>query len=429
MKYCLHITDTTPNKLSFYLLLAFLVTLPFDMIYSETALVCLAIHTLIHLRKEQLHSISWGNLALLISVYLLTCLGTAYTAYTGEAFYEWERQLAFLLFPFILSVNPIDLRKYTVPLLKGLAISCTLTVLFLYFDALRVILYYHLPLKTLFSKAFLNHNFSMPIDLHATYFSMYIVMSAVTVTCLLTVAQSNRRRLILSIVLLILFAGMIQLAARAVLIAFLVINLSVIPLLLFKKRKRLKFLSAVSVVALLTIFFITTNESFKNRYVADLKNDLAQNIINNNALEPRAVRWECGWNLFKQSPVWGHGSGSEIALLKQEYFGHRYYYSYLNELNVHNQYLSFMIKTGITGFLVFLFLLFKGFQKAIRARDVFFLSFLVLITTVSFSENILNVNKGIFFVGFFFPFFYLSVKKNTMSETISTVKESDLIRK
>ncbi len=428
MKIRLHITDTITNKISFYLLLAFLVTLPFDMIYSETALVCLVIHTLIHLQKKHLHSIRWRSLVLLISVYLLTCLGTAYTSYTGEAFYEWERQLALLLFPFVLSVNTIDLRKYTMPLLVGLTASCTLTILFLYYDALHTILYYHLPLKTLFSKAFLNHNFSMPIDLHATYFSMYIVMSAVTVLYLLIAAQSNRRRLSLLIVLFILLAGMIQLAARATLIAFLVINLSVIPLTLLKKQHRLKFLSVVSFVSLLIIFFILNNESFRNRYIADFKKDLVQNITNMSVLEPRAVRWECAWVLVKQSPVLGHGSGSEITLLKEEYFRRRYYYSYLNELNAHNQYLSFMVKTGFTGFLIFLLLLFKGFKKAIRTKDVFFLSFLVLITTVSFSENILDVNKGIFFVAFFFPLFYLSAKKGSINETSSTGKAHHSIR-
>ena len=39
------------------------------------------------------------------------------------------------------------------------------------------------------------------------------------------------------------------------------------------------------------------------------------------------------------------------------------------------------------------------------------LSFMVLVTVVSFSEDLLDVNKGIFFYAFFFSFFILSKKK------------------
>jgi O-antigen ligase len=95
----------------------------------------------------------------------------------------------------------------------------------------------------------------------------------------------------------------------------------------------------------------------QNRYVTELKNDLTQESINLNILEPRAVRWACGWELITQSPVIGHGSGSEVALLKEKYYAKKYFNSYVNDLNVHNQFLSMLLKTGIAGLLVLLLVL------------------------------------------------------------------------
>jgi O-antigen ligase len=147
-------------------------------LYSELALGSFALHTLIHLNKSQLRSFSLRALLLPASVYLLTVAGTLYTAYRAEAFSEWERQLAILLFPLLFSVTTLDLDKYRLPLLKGMALSCALAIVYLYITAIQVIRYNHLPLRSLFTTAFINHNFSEPIDMHATYFSMYIALSA-----------------------------------------------------------------------------------------------------------------------------------------------------------------------------------------------------------------------------------------------------------
>ena len=55
MKKLLFIDDTLENKISYYHLAFFLISLPFDFFYSEVVLTSFAIHTLIHLRKYRLH--------------------------------------------------------------------------------------------------------------------------------------------------------------------------------------------------------------------------------------------------------------------------------------------------------------------------------------------------------------------------------------
>jgi O-antigen ligase len=414
MKRIFLIKDTLANKITYYHLLAFLLFLPFDRLYSELALGSFLVHTLIHLRKTSLRQVKLSSVLIPVSIYLLTCIGTLYTNYRDEAFYEWERQLAILLFPLLFLVTSLDLNKYRLLLLKGLAVSCVLTIVYLYINAIYVIRFNHLPLRFLFTIAFLNHNFSEPVDMHATYFSMYIALSASALIYLLIKAQDRNSRIVYIIGLLVLFAGILQLSSRAVFIALLININVVVPFFLLKKKKLLVFLVVSVGASLVMIAGILRNDVFKARYITELKNDLTQQSINLNILEPRAQRWICAWELIKESPVTGHGSGSEIALLKEKYYARHYYNSYINELNAHDQFLSLLIKTGVPGLLIFLWVLFAGFKKSIRSRDMIFCSFLVIVTIVSFSENILDANKGIFFFAFFYSLFWFSRPQNNL---------------
>lgn len=153
---------------------------------------------------------------------------------------------------------------------------------------------------------------------------------------------------------------------------------------------------------------ISANRAFRNRYFRDLSSDLSLTVQNPQQLAPRAVRWKIGWELIKTAPFAGHGSGSEIALLKEGYFQHHLYNAYISELNVHNQYLSFLIKMGIPGLLGYLLILINAYRRAIQRKDLLFICFLVMISIAGLSENIFDVNKGIFFMAFFFTLFFLS---------------------
>ena len=160
----------------------------------------------------------------------------------------------------------------------------------------------------------------------------------------------------------------------------------------------------------IAVILIANVTSFKMRYVAEFKNDLTQESMNNEVLEPRITRWKYILQLAEKSPIAGYGTGSERELLKQTYFENKLFNSYLHELNSHNQYLGILVETGIWGLLVFLLTLFAGFVAAIRQKNILFLGFLIIVCVVSFSENILDTNKGIFFYSFFFSLFVLAGK-------------------
>lgn len=407
MKKLFCINDTLANKISYYHLMCFLIALPFDVFYGDIIIISFSIHTLIHFKKERLQLLIDKKFLLLISLYALTAIGFLYSPYKQEGISLLTRQLAFILFPVLFALNDIDLKKYKFPLIKIFGITIVLVISYFYFDALHIICYFHLPLCSLFTKEFINHNFSHVLDLHATYISMYAAFSMSAFIYFLMNENRLWRKVMYGIFIFILLAGLIQLSSRAVIIAEGIIIFTVFPLLLLQGKKRLWFM-LFSLFSLLLIFFIISNTaSFKDRFTDELKDDLTQPSAINRLAEPRLVRWQAEMELIKQSPIIGYGTGSEKDILEEKYFEKKLYLSYQSAFNAHSQYLSFLLNLGILGCGLFLFILYYAFYTGIKNKDVLLISFLVIIATTAISEDILNLNKGIFFYGFFIAFLLL----------------------
>ena len=100
------------HKISYYHVVLFLVTLPFDRFYSQLILVSLLLHTIIHFTKEKLKLVLTRQNLLLSVVFLLTVVGTIWSNDKEEGLKDIQKQLAILLFPFILSVTGLNLRLY-----------------------------------------------------------------------------------------------------------------------------------------------------------------------------------------------------------------------------------------------------------------------------------------------------------------------------
>ncbi|HET7898320.1 MAG TPA: hypothetical protein VFL47_11630, partial [Flavisolibacter sp.] len=177
MRTLFYPNDTLTNKLGFYHLVLFALLLPFDPFYSELVLVSFLLHTLISLKKGSVKNLFQKNVWFLASIFWVAVVCTFYTTDKQEGWKLLSRQLAILLFPVLFSLTTIDLKKYGRTILLAFAIACTLAVVYLYADALRIIRYHHFSLSALLSPAFMNHNFSEPIDMHATYLSLYLGLS------------------------------------------------------------------------------------------------------------------------------------------------------------------------------------------------------------------------------------------------------------
>jgi O-antigen ligase len=241
--------------------------------------------------------------------------------------------------------------------------------------------------------------------MHPTYLSMLIVLSIVY--ALSKILQKSGRYFYYLSSCFILFAGLIQLGSKSAIFSLLIITIFGFPWFLTGQKNRTRFLLYSLFVSVLLVSGIFSLQGFRNRFIVTLQNDLSDSkgaVSMNGRLE----RWKVAVDLIKKSPFLGTGSGSEIPLLKESYFEKKMYGPYIFSLNAHNQYLSFFITSGIVGLLIYLGTLGWGLRHSIKNKDVLLFSFIILTIVVSFSEDLLDVNKGIFFYSFFYSFFIRS---------------------
>jgi O-antigen ligase len=406
-KYIFSIDDTPANKISYYHLLLFLVMLPFDRFYSELILISFAIHTLMHAKRFSIADFPLKKVLLAASIFFITLLSAFYAAESTDGFNKPGRQIALLLLPLLFTFTKLDIARYKQRLLLAFSVTCIVLVLYLYYDALHIIHFDKLPLKELFSGAFMNHNFSKPIELHATYFAMYICFSLTYFIVFLLQTRSKINKYLLVFSILILIAGLVQTGSKAVMIAALICVIFIVPLNIEERKKQIAVnVAGLSICAVLisTVYFTPI---FHERYVGGLSKDLSMRPGVPSIPEPRLARWKSALTLINKAPFIGYGTGMETPVLKQQYFADKLFISYYAELNAHNEYLSVALNSGYIGLLLFLGLLLICYRIALRQRNVMFLCFLTIITVTSFSENILDLNKGIFFVAFFLSLFLL----------------------
>ncbi|GAA4338286.1 O-antigen ligase family protein [Flaviaesturariibacter amylovorans] len=392
---------TAAQKISLGHGLLFVASLPFERFYSQLLLLSLVAHTLIQVRRSDLHRLWRREVLLLQGVFWITLAATAWSSEKGTAFTMWERHLAFALFPLLLPLQDGDLRRATHLILRAFAVVNAAVVLYLYGDALAVIRFHGLPISDLFGPHFISHRFAEPIGLHATYGSLFCALS---LTVVLREGLRERRRLRAAgwmLLASVLLAALVQLGSRSVLLATGLIVLGIVPFFLERRAARIRYLVVTVLLTGILAVAINRSDGLSQRLVTDLRSDLTTEGGRYSVADPRAARWALGWELVKASPLWGHGTGDEVALLKEKYWNARLYDSYLNELNAHNQYLSFAIRGGILGVLGYCgFLAFLA-RLAWRSRNGVFGAFVLLVAVTGVSENLLDVNKGIFFVAFF----------------------------
>jgi len=407
------------DKISYYHLLFFLASLPFDRFYSHIILASFTLHSLLNFKKGKQNRISLLQFFLLISVFIVTILSTIYSFDSKTAFNDWVKQITILLFPIVFWLSGFDLKKYRDALLYGFSMVCVAVVVFLYINAFYVIRYFHLPISEIIKTPFVNHNFSQPIDMHATFLSLQLSIALIYLFSTLLKQTKLVYRLLYSICILILFAGVVQLSSKSILFCLLIGVDVLVPLYLLQGRKRRRFMLVAYSITLLGLLTVMKLSAFKERFITDLKTDLTEEKFSGQTSESRATRWATVKEIVGQAPIIGHGAGTEVELLHEAFWKKKYYNSFLYNLNSHNEYLSFMVKSGIIGLLIYLATLISGFRLAIKRRDYLFLLFMTLIAIVSLSENILDVDKGIIFYAFFFSFFLFSsgdakVEKSTV---------------
>ena len=376
------------KSVPYYLILLFLVSLPFDHFYSEAILVALTAYTVLLAKREDWKKWKDPRVLTLQILYGVTLLALAYGPSRAGASEVLFQQLPLLLFPWLCAVYAPTLIEKRNRLFDVFSITCVGIIVYLFVDAFTVIHFFKLPLTAIFSVDFTNQAFSAPLDMHATYLSLYVAL------CLFYCVQKRRLWLIPVLVL-----GLIQLSTKTVFAGAIV-------MLVMQGLSRWR----VVTLAALAGAIVLSGTALHKRMITDLRTDL--DPVPQKGFDTRLMRWEAAWSLVEAAPVGGYGVGSMQRMLSQTYLNKGMYQSYLYGVNTHNQFLGWWLSRGILGVLVYMGMLVWAFYKAFSARDPLWIGFLVLVTLVSFSENLLEVQHGLFFVAFFISFFPFTQRRS-----------------
>ena len=408
----------------------FLASLPFHRELNEKTTVFFLVSCL-PCFSYPLFRAQWKNILVFSSIYLLALISSIYAPDVKSALNDLGIESTLLLMPAVMGMSyrssPLKDNIIKISFIAGV-MSALLYLAFVFFTKMKL---HEVSPSRWFAEEQLNHQYSFPIGIHATFFSAYISLSLyLLLSYLLSIRSFLLKTAIVLLVLLSIFS-LLMLSSRIVLLITFVSILLLLLMQIKRGRWTIAFFIGAIIVFPLT-FFWKESAYFQKRFRAELEKDVKwkevqiilkhpmtagkDSILKNDG--SRIERWVAAMQVIKESPWIGYGTGQEKPVLYKKYNEMGLLVTLEKGYDSHNQFMSYVIRSGILGLIVFLGMLVFGCVLAIRRRNYEYLFFLVLIIGVSLTENFLASNKGIVFFAFFNSFFFLSQCRKRGSQTL-----------
>ncbi|WDF53811.1 O-antigen ligase family protein [Mucilaginibacter sp. KACC 22063] len=405
------------NKITLYHVLLLFISLPLDRFFSEVVFVSFIIHTLIHLKASKLNNLYHPLLLVVPGVFFISLLSSLYGGNTSTALTACSNQLPFLFIPVLFLIHRELIWQYRHTILKVFGWSCLAVVLYLYGVVFLTMLHFHLSPKSLFSESFINHNFSKPVGIHATFFSGFVVMAVIIFFKSIIAERNTKLKMVYGAATFLMLLALVQLSSKTGIITLVLVLNIFLPFYYTKGGKRYVTSATLWLVTISGLVIACFSANLRARLLTDLNNDLDLSKVQL-VTDSRVDRWKVALETAMKKPFFGYGNGKEQDVMHQAYFDHKLYHSYIFQLNAHNQFLSILIKSGIVGLVLFITLLAYGLVVGIRNKDLLLTTLLVFIIVASVSENVLDANKGIMLYSMFFSISLLAPAMNFKRKSI-----------
>ena len=373
------------------------------------SLLCIGffLYWLLFTRKSFGHNRLWVLLFCLL--YLITIIGALHSDNNHVALSKLQHKSAYILFPLIFGTykllsKEVFKRTTTFFILSTLLgiIVCLASGVFRYFNTgIKVDLY--------------GYNLVSPLKDMTPF-----MMGMCCLLCLLSLCDLAYRSIVTNSkferLLVLRFLGIISLFIFLLLLGNrnILISASCVLLYYFFKLIRKLWIRLLITAGLLAIFTIsiTVNPflnkqwrelirfSSKNSLVLDKDMSLGKSW---GGWELRKAIWNCSWDVIKNNPVLGVGTGDVQDSLQAAYEKRKFYFaSRYNRYNTHNQYLQETVANGVVGLLVFLLcLIVPLFAEMPTAEKEFYGLFIFCFAFGCLTDTPLELNKGIIWYAFF----------------------------
>lgn len=391
------------KSISFYLLAAFLITLPVKENFNSMAMILLSTFAfLLILFKQKLEVKRLKKFIPLFIFYGILLISVVYSEDTKQALKMANRWLPFLLLPLIFSVITISKKQY-LRLMKIFIVW--MAMLCVYSHTVVLINLYHNNdvLYNIFNSHYSYLSLSEEtIDLHSTYYAYLIIVAVVFLINFLFSERRWKIRLLYFVLIAYFTFFIFHLSARLpIAVLFVFYNMALIYYFFTQKKiwKGILFLVVLYFISSLVIYNVRITRYRFQQLLGFTYSDGTHHEDGRDKI----LQWEAGIAANKHL-IFGNGVGDANQSIFDSYIERGLPKYAEREYNAHNQFIQTYIGMGLAGVVALLFIFFYYFRASYRngnftGYSLLFLTF-ILYQTESYLERHVGVVMFVFLICF-----------------------------
>lgn len=353
---------------------------------------------------------NWKWLLINSSLYLIYLFSLIYTQNFKIAFTKLETSLSILIIPIIfngfLSQYNLD-QKTRINFFKFFIFTTfcfsTISLFFIVLDNNTV---YYLNWYT---DKFRSLIIEVPlIGQHPIYASIFLSLSVIFFIELIkkkSIKKNHQYVYLLFVITNILL--LLMLVSKGVIIGLLLVCFVDI-------LQNLKNIKLTIIIILAAISFVVLNRRVKEVFNIEMYSHINENF----STSIRVGIYECAFKVIGEKWVLGYGIGDSQRALNLCY-SNKSNILLKNRFNSHNQYLDVIIKTGLLGFIIFIYFLVANFKKAYDNKNRIVFNIIFFYCLIFLIENVLVRQSGVIL------FFFLLIFLNHTSEIVEIEKNEE----
>jgi len=347
-----------------------------------------------------------------ISFYLIISLTVFLSNDKMEAFKIIKRDLNILIFPLIILLFFPNLLKNEIKKILNTYLLSSIIVLFIFISVIIKYAYLNNHLVSFFNFPFRNIiEGKTYLDITPTYLGIWFSFSVFYLVQKLLTKASIKIKSIYVILLIGFYFFILISSARTV---FLMLNLILVMYLFvasYSLKKKLIVLSSFIIVGCCVFLNLNESSNFKYRYFEEVfkKEIKIPKGRNPSSLSIRYGVYLCGLELVKNNPILGYGIGDVQAKLSECYkLSYRSSVFQKTKFDSHNYFIYLLLSGGIIALLFFVIMFGYNTRLALKNKNYLYLSFLLIIFSCCFTENVLSRAYGSVFFAYLNSIFLLN---------------------
>lgn len=258
---------------------------------------------------------------------------------------------------------------------------------------------------------------SLSFFLHPSYFAMYITLMVSFLLYEILIKHATPRLSWIRLALIIYFLGFLfLLSSKAGLITMSLILFSTLIISYMRSGNKLLLGIMIGAIAglLIFIFFLPGN---MNRYLSFAK-IISHDKVTEDTGESTSERfyvWKNGWQLIKEQPILGYGTGDVKDVLVNQYVKTGFEFGVKRRLNAHNQFMQTILAVGAMGITLLLFCFIFPIRLFKNTGSFIGFVFLIIVAINFMVESMLETQAGVVFFALFYSILVIDHSKKEVS--------------